>query len=138
MQFSAYLHFNGNCKQAFAYYQKHLGGEVPMTMTYGEAPGEMNLTDATRNLVIHTRLVIGEFVLMGSDNPPMMQTPVPMQGFNITFSVSSTAEAERVFKALSTNGEVRQPLTETFFAHSFGMVTDQFGTPWMVIYERTA
>lgn len=138
MQFSAYLHFNGNCKQAFAYYQKHLGGEIPMSMTYGEAPGEMSLTDATRDLIIHTRLVMGDFTLMGSDYPPSAQTPIPMQGFNITFNVLNTAEAERVFKALSVNGEVRQPLTETFFAHRFGMVTDQFGLPWMVIYEKTA
>jgi PhnB protein len=28
---------------------------------------------------------------------------------------------------------VTQPLTKTFFASSFGMVTDKFGVPWMII-----
>jgi PhnB protein len=28
------------------------------------------------------------------------------------------------------------PLGETFFAIKFGMVTDKFGTPWMVVCER--
>jgi PhnB protein len=28
------------------------------------------------------------------------------------------------------------PVGETFFAKSFGMVTDRFGTPWMIICPK--
>jgi PhnB protein len=35
-----------------------------------------------------------------------------------------------VFKALSEGGTVTMPLEETFWARTFGMVTDRFGTPW--------
>jgi PhnB protein len=30
-------------------------------------------------------------------------------------------------------GKVGMPLGETFFARSFGMVTDKFGLGWMII-----
>jgi len=41
-------------------------------------------------------------------------------------------EAERIFKAFSEKGSVRMPLEKTFWAERFGMVVDQFGTPWMI------
>jgi PhnB protein len=37
--------------------------------------------------------------------------------------------------ALSEGGEVQLPLGETFFSPAFGMCTDRFGIPWMVIVE---
>ena len=45
------------------------------------------------------------------------------------------ADANRVFGALSEGGNVMQPLIETFFSPGFGMVTDKFGTPWMIVAE---
>ena len=33
---------------------------------------------------------------------------------------------------LAVNGLIKMPPTETFWAHRFGMVVDQFGTPWMI------
>jgi PhnB protein len=136
MQFTPYLNFNGKCAEAFAYYQKHLGGEIPMTMTYGETPGEPNpaFTDETRKLIAHTRLVIGDFAIMGSDNPPNMQSSMTNDIVTISYSTPNAAEAERVFKALS-EGAVLMPLQQTFFAHRFGMAVDRFGVKWMVNCE---
>jgi PhnB protein len=47
--------------------------------------------------------------------------------------VTSGAEAERFFAALADGGEVRIPLNKTFFSSHFGMVTDRFGVPWMLL-----
>jgi PhnB protein len=33
---------------------------------------------------------------------------------------------------LSEDGAVSMPLQKTFWAERFGMVVDQFGTPWML------
>ena len=33
------------------------------------------------------------------------------------------------------SGTVQMPVTETFFNPGFGMCTDRFGTPWMVLVE---
>ena len=47
-----------------------------------------------------------------------------------------TEQAERVFDALADRGSVRMALTETFWAKKFGMLTDKFGTPWMINCEN--
>ena len=39
---------------------------------------------------------------------------------------------QRVFDALAVGGQVTMPFAATFWSPGFGMVTDRFGTPWMV------
>jgi PhnB protein len=51
---------------------------------------------------------------------------------SVNLQFTDTAEAERVFSALAENGTIRMPISETFWSKRFGMVVDQFGTPWMV------
>jgi len=48
-------------------------------------------------------------------------------------TVNDPAEAERKFKALSDGGSVNMAFSKTFFAKGFGMCTDRFGIPWMVM-----
>ena len=55
------------------------------------------------------------------------------QGISLSITAPSDAEAERLFAALADGGQVRMPLTKTFFSSRFGMVTDRFGVSWMVI-----
>ncbi len=87
------------------------------------------------NKVIHGRVNIGGTIVMGADAPPGRYSKP--QGATLTVSTDNSADAERAFKALSEKGAVSMPMTETFFAHRFGMVTDQFGIPWMVIHQKT-
>jgi PhnB protein len=37
---------------------------------------------------------------------------------------------------LAEDGTVRMPIQETFWATRFGMLTDRFGTPWMINCEK--
>ena len=90
-----------------------------------------------RKKIIHARLVANGVLLMGSDAPPDRYEP--MQGFSVTLNIKEPAEAERVFNALwPTAASVRMPLGETFWATKFGMLTDRFGTPWMINCEKAA
>ena len=59
-----------------------------------------------------------------------------MQGFSVTLGTDEPAEAERVFAALAAGGTVTMPIAETFWARRFGMLTDRFGTPWMINCEK--
>ena len=52
--------------------------------------------------------------------------------------LSSDADAERVFGALSEKGTVSMPIQETFFATRFGTLVDKFGVPWMIVCEKTS
>ena len=137
MKLNAYLHFNGQCREAFETYARVLGGKLEGLMTYGEAPMDGKECPAgERDKIIHVRLVAGDQVLMGSDSPPGHSAP--LSGFSITIGVDSDAEAERIYKALSEGGKVFMPLEKTFWAKKFAMFADRFGTPWMVNYEEKA
>ena len=80
---------------------------------------------------MHASFRIGDTVLMASDGFGKGK-PV-FQGVSLSLAVNSVADADRYFSALAKGGTIQQPLTKTFFAPSFGMVTDKFGVPWMVI-----
>ena len=48
-------------------------------------------------------------------------------------------EGERIFQALSDGGTITMPFAKTFWSPGFGMLTDRFGTPWMVnVFEQPA
>jgi PhnB protein len=134
MQLNPYLHFNGQCEAAFKFYEQCLGGKITFKITYGESPMAEQTPPELRGKIMHTRLIVGDNVLMGSDAPAeRYEEP---KGFSISLGIETPEEAERVFKSLSANGKVTMPLQETFWAQRFGMFVDQFGTPWMINCEK--
>ena len=42
------------------------------------------------------------------------------------------AEAGKIFERLADGGKVTMAMAPTFWAKSFGMVTDKFGVHWIV------
>ena len=134
MQLNPYLYFNGDCEAAFKFYEKVLGAKIVTMMTHEGTPAAEQVPADWKTKIIHARLSLGDQVLMASDAPPgSYQKPA---GFSVTLQINDPAEAERVFHALVENGMVTMPIAETFWAVRFGMLTDRFGTPWMVNCER--
>lgn len=136
MQLNPYLSFNGQCEAAFTYYAQVLGGTNVAMATYGDSPMADEVSSDWRNKIMHARLVVGDKVLMGSDNPP--GHPSETKGFCVALGIDDPAEAERIFNALADNGQVQMPIQETFWAIRFGMLVDRFGIPWMVNCEKAA
>jgi PhnB protein len=136
MKLVPYLNFNGNCRAAFEYYEKHLGGRRTMMMTHSEAPTGMDVRPDWGSAILHAHMTIGESELMASDVPPDRQKP--MRSMYLHLSVSGAEEAERIFRALAQGGETFMPLQDTFWASRFGMLRDQFGTLWMISADRPA
>ena len=136
MKLNAYLNFNGQCEAAFKFYEKCLNGKIDSLHRYEGSPMANDIPQAERNHVMHVRLIAGDQVLMGSDAPGnRYETP---RGFSVTLNTGNPAEAERVFSALSENAKIHMPIQQTFWAARFGMLVDQFGTPWMVNCEQAA
>jgi PhnB protein len=130
MAFRPYLFFGGNCREAFTRYQEVLGGDLTL-LTMKDVPGEEPPPDQA-DLIIHAALLIGDDVLMGSDDP-MSEDFGPVQGMMVSYDAADVAGANRVFDALAEGGTVNQALMPTFFSEAFGMCVDRFGTPWMII-----
>lgn len=134
MQMSTYLFFDGNCEEAMKFYEKTFSGKISAIMRNSEAPKDIQMPNTSGDKVMHARLEIGNVVLLASDCPPnMFDKP---QGFRVMVGLDKTADGERAFNALSEGGNVQMPFQKTFWAHRFGMVTDRFGTPWMINVEK--
>jgi len=129
-----YLNFGGNCRQAFEFYAKHLGGTITMLTTHGEQPEASKVRPDWKDAVLHARLDVGGTTIMGADIPP--DRFQPMRSAYLTLILDSVAEAERVYALLTTGGEIFMPMEETFFARRFAMFGDRFGTKWMLLNER--
>ena len=61
-----------------------------------------------------------------------------MTGIMVTLGIDDPAEAERIFHVFLENGTVQMSIQETFWARRFGMLVDQFETPWKVSCEKAA
>jgi PhnB protein len=131
MQITPYLDFGGRCEEAVNFYKKALGAEVSMMMRFGEAPDKSMMTPGTENKIMHVTMRIGDNELMASDG--RNQGTSEFKGIALALNAKDAADAERMFKALSEGGQVRMPLTKTFFSPSFGMLADKFGVGWMVM-----
>lgn len=130
MKLNTYLGFDGNCAEAFRFYERVLHGHIDMMMTYGESPEADRVGPDQRDRVMHAHMTVAGRSLMGGDAPKANYSKPA--GFCVSVNVDDAAEAERVFGELSAGGQVQMPLGETFWAKRFGMCTDRFGTPWMV------
>lgn len=86
------------------------------------------------NRIMHASLMVGENMLSAGDAfPDQYERP---RGFCVSLGVKDAKEGERIFNALAENGSVQMPFEKTFWAAGFGMVTDQFGIPWIVNCEE--
>ena len=136
MQVNPYLTFDGRCEAAFKFYEKVLGGKIEAMISHEGSPMADQVPREWRSKIMHARLSVGENVLMGSDAPP--DRFERMQGITVMLGIDESGDAERVFHALSENGTVQMPIQKTFWAARFGMLVDQFGTPWMINCEHAA
>jgi len=135
MQLNPYLTFNGQCEAAFKFYEKVFGGKIEAMMTYGSSPMAEQTQPQWRSKIMHARMSVGDKMLMASYAPPDRYEA--MKGIMVTLGIDP-GEAERIFHALSEKGTVQMPIQETFWAARFGMLVDQFATPWMVNCEKPA
>lgn len=135
-----YLFFSGRCEEALDFYRTALGAQIEMVMKFSESPDPVPvpagmLQPGFENKVMHASFRIGATTIMASDG---CGEATPFAGFSLSLAVTTTAEADRAFAALSKGGAVTMPLGKTFWSPRFGMLTDRFGIGWMINVVPTA
>ena len=122
-----YISFRDNAREAMTFYQEVFGGDLDMN-TFGDY-GDKDAPEA--NLIMHANLSAPDgLAIMGADTPPGMDYTPPG---GITISLSGDDDKLRTwFDKLAEGGDVTMPLEKQMWGDEFGMVTDRFGTPWMV------
>ncbi len=129
------LSFQGQCREAFEFYARVLGGRITAAFTYGEGPPDMPAMDASRkDWLMHCWLEAGDQALMGADMDIAWAPNIdkPKNGFDVTLHTGDIDEARRWYEALAEGGEQTMPFAETFWSPGYGALVDRFGVPWMV------
>jgi PhnB protein len=131
VKINPYLNFNGQCEEAFKFYESVLGGKIEAMIRFDEMHENGDFPPELAKNIMHMSLKFGDNVLMGSDAPPPYFAKA--QGLAVALHTETPAEAEKLFAALSKDAEnITLPITETSWSQRFAMFVDRFGTPWMI------
>jgi uncharacterized glyoxalase superfamily protein PhnB/uncharacterized protein YndB with AHSA1/START domain len=125
-----YLFFEGRCEEALDFYRGALGAEVTTLLRFKDSPEQAMVPPGGEHKVMHSSFRIGTTTLMASDG--RCGGRQSFEGFSLSIMVTDEAQAEQFFAALADGGQVRMPLTQTFWSRRFGMVADRFGVTWMI------
>ena len=134
MAYYPFLTFPGNCREAFTRYRDLLGGDLAL-LANRDAPEGAVPPGASPDAILHAALTSSAGLLIGADDPSG-DFDGQVRGMCVCCTLGDAADAERVFGGLAEEGQVQMPLSATFFSPSFGMCTDRFGTPWMIMVEQ--
>lgn len=136
MTIQPYLNFEGKAQEAIDFYKGAIGAQVKMVMHFKDAPPEMKsqMSPDSMDKVMHACIQIGDSEVFMSDG--RCGGKAIFSGIQLTINAKSDGEAEKLFASLGKGGQVTMPMSETFFAHRFGMVDDKFGVHWMVLNPK--
>jgi PhnB protein len=130
-----YLNFPGNTAEALRFYETVFGTKVAMVQTFEEASFMANVPESAKKKIVHAQLPITETVhMMASDAIEGFGPPLKVgTNFSISIVAKDKAEADRAFKALSSEGgKVTMPIANAPWGPYFGMCTDRYDVQWMV------
>lgn len=127
-----YLSFNGTCADAMRFYEQALGGKIETMLSFADSPMGAPCAETDMNRMAHVCLSLpGGGTLFAGDCPSSMPYE-GIKGITLSLNYDTVEQANRIFDALSEGGTVSMGMQPTFWAKSWGMLTDKFGTPWMV------
>ena len=136
MTLNTYLHFNGNCREAFEFYRSVFGGEFAFIDTFANGPEDFEVPEEELDNIMHVSLPIGSSVLMGSDTPSSFGPANMGNNFSISCLTQSREETDELFAGISEAGTVTCPLADMFWGAYFGSCTDRFGINWQFNCEH--
>ncbi|MCC9178357.1 VOC family protein [Arthrobacter sp. zg-Y750] len=131
-QMNPYLSFRDNAREAMDFYQSVFGGTLESS-TFAD----MNMADdpAEGNKIMHSALTTDNgFVLMASDTPSGMNLNEG-SSYSISLSGNDAEELRGYWDRLLDGGQMDLPLERAPWGDLFGMLTDRFGTSWMISIE---
>jgi PhnB protein len=125
-----YIHFQGQCAAALAFYSQVFGGTNLQTMRYADGPQAQPGWKAS-DRIMHGQVTLFDGTLMASDYPPGVEGD-RQKGFSVMQTAPDAATALVIFDKLADGGTIIDAFKPTFFSPGFGMVQDKFGTHWII------
>lgn len=130
---NAYIFFDGTCADAMRFYEQTLGGKLVL-MTNAQSPEGQQCPEGAADRIMHARLVLDDGgILMASDWMAGGEQPYKgMEGFSLALLYPDVDGAKKAFETLGEGGQTIMAMEKTFWAETFGVVVDRFGTSWMI------
>ncbi|MCB9777666.1 MAG: VOC family protein [Alphaproteobacteria bacterium] len=140
MNVNPYLNFDGQTEEAMRFYADALGAELGPINRFSDIPGDMPMSDETKQRVMHVTLTLpsGAQIMASDTMPGMGPARVAGNAFTISLHPTDRATADAIFAALAEGGQVFHPLAEQFWGAYFGSLADRFGVQWMINCEAGA
>ena len=130
-----YLTFNGNCKEALAFYRSVFPCGEPSVLPYGDYMPEGSPTppELLRSWVMHAEMTVCGTNVWFADSA---QSPGNSGLITLSAIVPTGREAMAIYDALCAGGTVTLPPTVTFYSVFHAVVRDRFGVPWQIVAEE--
>lgn len=132
-QINAYLNFNGKTREAMTFYHQCLGGELVM-QKISESPMAARMPSEMGAKILHSSLTKQNMVLMASDM--MGNKVVNGNSISLCINCSSDEEVNSFFSHLSKDGNIVEPLHQSFWGATFGSLIDKYGITWIFNYSK--
>jgi PhnB protein len=135
-----YLNFNGNCEEAFSFYQQIFKSPTMGIHRFGDMPKDPSfpIPDVAKNKIMHTAIMLNESsMLMGSDCIEGFGQKVTQGNSTYIMIDASTAEeATTLYGALSDGAlTIEMKLGEQMWAELYASFQDRFGIWWIIHFE---
>ena len=118
---NTYLYFNGNCEEAFNFYKSIFNSEFQYIGRYRDIPevARQNFPHCKDEHIMHITLPISN----------------ETKYFSLYVKADSKNEADRLFSALSKEGEIKLPISDQFWGSYYGICLDKFGINWKISFN---
>jgi PhnB protein len=135
---NTWINFNGNAQEAFDFYRSVFGGEFTKVVRFKDiASAEMPVAEKEEDKLMYISLPIGNStMLIANDVPEVMGRVNENENRSkILVSAESKDEADRLFKGLSSGGEVEGSMGNSPWGSYAGMFRDKYGIEWIIEFS---
>ena len=133
-----WINFNGNAEEAFTFYKSVFGGEFSKVVRFKDiASDEFPVAEKEENKIMYIALPIGNnTMLIANDVPEVLGRVQENENRSkILVGTESKEEADRLFKGLSSGGEVEGPIGDSPWGSYAGMFRDKYGIEWIIEFS---
>lgn len=136
MNINAFVHFDGQCREAVAFYADVFDVKKAKLKLYGDLPEnqEHPLSEKDKERVAFASLKIKGDAVRFSDYPPGKKAPKGSSA-SLFLVVKSARRVDKLYARLLEGGKAELEPQKTSWTKRYAALTDRFGVRWHIARE---